>query len=179
MTRRTTRATRRRFGRGRAAGVLALALVLANCSGAAETPVFYRDLAAPGATLDAGAALTLINQYRAKEGVPALMLDPALVAIAKEQADRLAAEDSVRLSLTAGRTLAARLEAAGYPAGGAVRNVSAGYRTLAEAFSGWRELKTHNANMLSPRARRFGIATAYAPNSRYKVYWTAIFAEGG
>ena len=60
-----------------------------------------------------------------------------------------------------------------------MENVSAGYRTLAEAFSGWRELERHNANMLAPGARRFGIAARYAPDSKYKVYWTAIFAEGG
>ena len=60
---------------------------------------------------------------------------------------------------------------------GAQANLSAGYHTLAEAFSGWRDSPAHNAVMLAPRATRMGIATAYAPNSKYKVYWALLVAE--
>ena len=157
---------------------LAVLLGIAGCrSEPPAEPVIYRDLGRAGVDLDPAAALGLVNDYRAKEGVGRLALDPALVAIAAEEAARLAARDSIRLSLAAEHRLEARLAAAGYESAGAVQNVSAGYRTLAEAFSGWRELTTHNANMLSPTANRFGIATAYAPNSKYKVYWVAVFAD--
>lgn len=56
-------------------------------------------------------------------------------------------------------------------------NLSAGYRTLAEAFSGWRDSPEHNAVMLAPGATRMGIATAYAPGSKYKVYWALLVAK--
>ena len=56
-------------------------------------------------------------------------------------------------------------------------NLSAGYHTLAEAFSGWRESAPHDATMLDPRATRMGIATAYAPGSKYKVYWALLTAK--
>jgi uncharacterized protein YkwD len=56
-------------------------------------------------------------------------------------------------------------------------NLSAGYHTLAEAFSGWRESPPHDATMLDPRATRMGIATAYAPGSKYKVYWALLTAK--
>jgi uncharacterized protein YkwD len=59
----------------------------------------------------------------------------------------------------------------------AVENVSAGYHTLAEAFSGWRDSPAHNKNMLNPAMRRMGIATAYAPGSKYKVYWALIMTD--
>ncbi|MEW5421729.1 CAP domain-containing protein [Amorphus sp. 3PC139-8] len=155
--------------------LLPLAL-LAACAKAPEQPAFYRDLGGASAHIDAQSALNLINSYRANNGLPTLTLDPALTGVAQEQADLLAARDSVQLSLAGERKLDARLDAAGYHAASAVENVSAGYRTVAEAFSGWRELKTHNANMLKPDATRFGIATAYAPGSKYKVFWAAIFA---
>jgi uncharacterized protein YkwD len=47
---------------------------------------------------------------------------------------------------------------------------------LAEAFSGWRESPQHNRVLLDSRATRIGIATAYAPNSKYKVYWALAVA---
>ena len=56
-------------------------------------------------------------------------------------------------------------------------NLSAGYHTLAEAFSGWRESAPHDATMLAPRATKMGIATAYAPGSKYKVYWALLTAR--
>ena len=65
--------------------------------------------------------------------------------------------------------------ASGYPGHVAVENVSAGYHTLAEAFSGWRDLPPHKANMLKNGVTKLGIAASYAPNTKYKVFWTLIF----
>ncbi len=48
---------------------------------------------------------------------------------------------------------------------------------MAEAFSGWRESPQHDRTMLAPSATRLGIATAYAPGSKYKVYWALIVAS--
>jgi uncharacterized protein YkwD len=73
--------------------------------------------------------------------------------------------------------LTRRLGASGYPATVAVENVSAGYHTLAEAFSGWRDSPPHRANMLSRDVTKLGIAASYAPNTKYKVFWTLILAS--
>jgi len=59
----------------------------------------------------------------------------------------------------------------------AVENVSAGYHTLAEAFSGWRDSPPHKANMLKNGVTKLGIAATYAPNTKYKVFWTLILAS--
>jgi len=72
--------------------------------------------------------------------------------------------------------LAKRLTGAGYQANVAVENVSAGYHTLAEAFSGWRDSPPHKANMLKGGVTKIGIAASYAPNTKYKVFWTMILA---
>jgi uncharacterized protein YkwD len=68
------------------------------------------------------------------------------------------------------------MKAAGFDPKITVENVSAGYHTLAEAFSGWRDSPPHRANMLKDGVTRIGIAAVYTPNSKYKVYWALILA---
>src|SRR2546425_914892 len=68
------------------------------------------------------------------------------------------------------------LLAQGYRAATAAENIGAGYHTLAEAFSGWRDSPSHRANMLLTGATRMGIAAVYAPKSKYKVFWALILA---
>ena len=43
---------------------------------------------------------------------------------------------------------------------GGEANLSAGYRRLAEAFSGWRDSPQHDRVMKDAKAKRMGIATA-------------------
>ncbi|MEI2386610.1 CAP domain-containing protein [Breoghania sp. JC706] len=157
-----------------AAGVVLLA---AGCGPEAPvTPSFYVDLGHSGASVDVAAARTMISTYREKNGAPALAVDPELTKVAEAQAREMAAAQSVDVSLAKGKAARARLDAAGYPKGPVVANVSAGYRRLAEAFSGWRDSPQHNANMLDKRMTRMGIATAYAPGSKYKVFWSLVLA---
>jgi uncharacterized protein YkwD len=157
--------------------VLALG-VLAGC--AADTvpkaePSFYRDLAQPGARLDAVAAASMISGYRSNNGLPAVTLDPELTRLAEAQAALMAKRD--RLDHNTGKPFVARLKASGYDAKRAAENIGAGYHTLAEAFSGWRDSAPHRANMLLAGATRIGIAAVYTPSSKYKVYWALILAE--
>ncbi len=157
--------------------ILALA-ALAGCAGdfvPKEQPSFYRNLAQPGAELDAAAAASMISGYRTNNGLPAVTLDPALTRLAQAQAAIMAKRD--RLDHNAGKPFVARLKASGYDAKRAAENIGAGYHTLAEAFSGWRDSAPHRANMLLAGATRIGIAAVYTPTSKYKVYWTLILAE--
>jgi uncharacterized protein YkwD len=152
-------------------------LALAGCSNfmSANQPSFYRDLAEPGARLDAAAAASMISGYRTNNGLPAVTLDPKLTYLAEAQAEIMARRD--KLDHDAGKSFAARLKGSGYDAKTAAENIGAGYHTLAEAFSGWRDSKPHRANMLLKGATRMGIAAIYTPQSKYKVYWTLILAE--
>jgi uncharacterized protein YkwD len=153
-------------------------LALAGC-GADFTPTnqpsFYRDLASPGARLDADAAASMISGYRTNNGLPAVTLDPKLTFLAEAQAEIMAKRD--KLDHNAGKPFVVRLRASGYDAKTAAENIGAGYHTLAEAFSGWRDSKPHRANMLLTGATRMGIAAVYTPGSKYKVYWALILAE--
>jgi cysteine-rich secretory family protein len=137
-------------------------------------PSFYRSLAAPGAALDAHAAASMISGYRHNNGLPAVTLDPNLMAMAQEQARVMAARNT--LDHSAGRSFKERIKASGFDAKVAAENIGAGYYTLAEAFSGWRESPPHRANMLLREATHMGIAAAYAPGSKYKVFWSLVLA---
>ena len=94
--------------------------------------------------------------------------------LADDQARAIAARD--KLDHNVGRGFHERMQAFGYGARAAAENVSAGYHTFDEAFSGWRDSPPHRANMLLKDATLMGIAAAYSPSSKYKVFWTLIVA---
>jgi uncharacterized protein YkwD len=156
------------------------ALTLAGCAGAdtaapKSEPSFYKSLAQPGAQVDSAAAASMITGYRSNNGLPAVTIDPELTRLAQAQAEIMAKRD--KLDHNAGKPFVGRLKAQGYAARTAAENISAGYHTLAEAFSGWRDSPPHKANMLLKDATRMGIAAVYTPSSKYKVYWALILAE--
>src|SRR5205814_5046413 len=162
------------------AALVLLAGALAGCFQSAAPPPepsFYRSLASPGADLDAAAAQSMISGYRQNNGLSAVELDPALMQMAQEQARIMAARD--KLDHGAGRSFNERIKASGFSAKFAAENIGAGYHTLAEAFSGWRDSPSHRINMLLPGATRMGIAAVYAPGSKYKVFWSMILAAPG
>jgi len=154
-----------------------LILLLAGCAGEApvETPAMYVNMADPGAHLDPVAAASMISQYRQNNGLGTVAVDPDLMKLAEAQSTVMAAQNKLDHDVRA--PLAKRLSGAGYPATVAVENVSAGYHTLAEAFSGWRDSPPHKANMLKNGVTKLGIAASYAPNTKYKVFWTLILAS--
>jgi uncharacterized protein YkwD len=161
----------------RAAAALFPILLLAGCASDApvsQVPSMYIDMAAAGAQLDPVAAATMISQYRQNNGLGTVEVDPELMKLAESQSRVMA--DKNKLDHDVRAPLAKRLTGAGYQAAVAVENVSAGYHTLAEAFSGWRDSPPHQANMLKGGVTKIGIAASYAPNTKYKVFWTMILA---
>ena len=163
------------------AAALLLPSMLAACAGEPVPPqvqpTFYQDLASPGAAVDESRAVEMISAYRAKSGAGPLSLDPELSRIAAAYAREIAAADRMSHSLTEEAKLGNRLRAEGYAFVAAGENIAAGYRTLAEAFSGWRDSPRHDRGMKDPEMTVMGIGTAYNPNSKYKVFWCLILAK--
>src|SRR5581483_1892045 len=139
-----------------------------------EQPSFYRSLAAPGAELDANAAASMISGYRQNNGLDGLTIDAELMHLASLQAQAMAKRDKLDHNVIG--PFKDRMRKSGFDAKLGAENISAGYHTLAEAFSGWRDSPPHKANMLLKGATRMGIAAVYAPTSKYKVYWALIVA---
>jgi uncharacterized protein YkwD len=166
----------------RTARLLAAMLVAGSLAGCFTTdqdpptagqPTFYRSMAQAGAELDVAAAQSMISGYRHNNGLGAVTIDPELTRLAQEHTRTMVARNKLDHDL--GRPFQERIKS-GYNAKAAVENVSAGYHTLAEAFSGWRDSPPHRANMLNKNVTRMGIAAMYAPGSKYKVFWTLILA---
>jgi len=158
-------------------GFLLGAVALAGCTNNAPPsgqPSFYIDLAQPGTVLDANAAQSMISGFRGNNGLGPVTIDPDLMRLASDQAQAMAARD--KLDHDAAHPFPERLRKSGYNASVAVENIGAGYHTLAEAFSGWRDSPPHRANMLNSGVTRMGIAAVYTPKSKYKVYWSLIMA---
>ena len=152
-------------------------LALGGCAAEAplkEEPAFYLSMAHGGAKVDPVVAASMISGYRQNNGLGSVVVDPALMTLAESQSMAMASRNKLDHDVTA--PLAKRLNASGYPATSAVENVSAGYHTLAEAFSGWRDSPPHRENMLLRGATRMGIAAVYTPKSKYKVFWALILA---
>jgi uncharacterized protein YkwD len=156
---------RNQLGWGPAAG-MALAVVaalLAACAGDRDQPSgepsFYKSLAGPNVELDAATAASMISGYRRNNGLSAVEIDPGLMQLAEEQARAMAERNKLGHDVRA--AFKTRLVNGGYGGRLAVENVSAGYHTLAEAFSGWRDSPPHRANMLqngvTPHGHRRGL----------------------
>lgn len=144
-------------------------LLLSSCSTPpADRPIdsMYVRLEQNGTSLDPVSALGLINAYRNKKGLPPLQLDADMMKAAEVSAGKAAAEDRStfgempQLPASGGRSAHIKL--------------SAGYLTLAEAFSGWRDVPLYDRAMLSPQARFLGVAAIRAPGAKYRVYWALV-----
>jgi uncharacterized protein YkwD len=160
-------------------GVLAGAAALAGCtsdnSPPAGLPSFYQSMATADAKLDANTAQSMISGYRGNNGLGPVTIDPELMTLASEQAHAMAARDTLDHSVW--RPFQERIQRSSFDAAVAVENIGAGYQTLAEAFSGWRDSPPHRANMLNRDVTKMGIAAVYAPQSKYKVFWSLILAK--
>ncbi|MDR3496399.1 MAG: CAP domain-containing protein [Ancalomicrobiaceae bacterium] len=154
------------------------AILLGSCSSTPErvpVPPFYERLDQTQRPVDPASSLGMLNQYRGNNGLRPLVWNQTLARVAKSAAEKMAAAGKVLGPAEV--NLAGELSASGYRPKSYVANLSAGYRTFAEAFSGWRELKDNNAHMLDGRGVEIGLATAYVPGSKYRVFWALVIAE--
>ena len=165
------------FRTARALTLCSLTAGLIGCSNdykPSGQPSFYRSMAAADAELDAKAAASMISGFRRNNGLGIVTLDDHLMKMAQEQARAMASKN--RFEHDAAGPFAQRVKRSGYDAKVAVENIGAGYHTLAEAFSGWRDSPPHRANMLHSGVTKMGIAAVYSPNSKYKVFWALVLA---
>jgi uncharacterized protein YkwD len=162
----------------RLCAALGAAALLAGCVAQAPppaaTPAMYRSLASADARVDEAEAADLFNGHRRLKGLPPMSPDPALARIAAEAARELADLDQPSAKVAA--HIRAALKQAGIPMAHAGENLSGGYYSLADAFSGWRGAPRQERVIAMRGATRFGIASAYAPGSKYKVYWALVVA---
>jgi hypothetical protein len=145
--------------RKRTIKLLAIIGIVAMCGGAH----------AEGLTAAAQAA---ISRYRADHGLPAVTPDARLMALAGEQARAMAKAGVLEHNVD--RPFEARIVR--YDPSVAVENIAAGTTTFAATLELWKHSPGHDANLRRDGVTRFGIASAAAPDSKYKVFWSLIMA---
>ena len=145
---------------------LVAGLTLAACSmGGASAPIALSPglsarMDQPGASLDRAQAISMINAYRATNGLPALTPDAALDGTAQALANQYAQTGTPPRA----------------PQELTVMKLSAGYATFAETFSGWRNSPA-DAVALKATAGKAGIAMAYNGSSTYGVHWVLVLDD--
>jgi uncharacterized protein YkwD len=159
----------------RLGGALALLLAVAFSGTFVATP-------RPAAALDAQeqAFLTLINNYRAANGLGALSTNAQLEAAADWMSNDMAAKNYFSHTDSLGRDPFQRMAAFGYDYNTwKGENLAAGSETAQAAFDLWKNSPGHDANMLNANFTVIGIARAYGANSSYGWYWTTNFGGQG
>ena len=127
--------------------------------------------------------LSLLNDYRAENGLPPLVLSDA-ATIAAEKHNR----DLARYGYTGHKTKESdhyesgsrswdRMEAEGYPEEAASgENLAYGQDTPKQAIEAWKDSEEgHNENMLDERWKVVGISHVEAPDGEYDHYWATDF----
>jgi hypothetical protein len=119
--------------------------------------------------------LTLINNYRAQNGVGPLQVSPKLQQAAQWMSSDLAAKNYFSHTDSLGRDPFQRMAAFGYSYYPAGENIAAGNSGAQATFNQWQASSGHNQNMLNPGYKAIGIGRAYNANSTYRWYWTTDF----
>ncbi|MER5295538.1 CAP domain-containing protein [Streptomyces pharetrae] len=137
------------------------------------TALWARPLTPGGLARTAGEVVDLTNHERARAGLRALSVDPALTSAAQaHSADMVARDFYAHTSPDGGRPWD-RAAAAGSGLRSIGENIACGQRSPAEVVTGWMNSPGHRANILEPDFTRIGVG--FAGGGRAGTYWTQVF----
>jgi len=148
---------------------LTFAAGVAGC--ATHAPVKVSNV--PGADQTA-AALPLVNALRAKNGLPALSVDPAATAAALYQAKRMASAGKMQHLIGTGDDFGVRVKASGVKLP-AAENIAAEQHDVGAAVTAWINSPKHLHNMLGNYGG-LGVAVAHASASGDTPYWAMVLS---
>jgi hypothetical protein len=126
-------------------------------------------LSAPAMAAESPAEL--ISGFRVKHGEVRVVRDATLDRIALEQAQAMAAKDTLShevLGPFPGRIAPAR-------AGRAAENIAYGYESFEKTLRQWVDSSVHRKNLLLHNASRVGIASAKGASGK-RTYWAMVIA---
>lgn len=161
----------------RHAVMLALLFILSACGaltggGDLEQPTVLTPVA-----VDTGAMISMLNDYRQKNGRVALALDPRLNDVSQDMAHHIAKRDSMETQAHSAFGLSQRLDKARYANYAGAENLGAGYASLTAAFDGWKGSAGHNKNLLNPYVTRVGIARVNRSNGKWRNFWVMTLSR--
>lgn len=117
--------------------------------------------------------IKLVNQERAKEGLPALQYDANIEKAALVRAK----ETEISFSHTRpnGSTFSTALKENGVSFKGAGENIAWGQRSPEEVMKGWMNSPGHRANIMNKNFTRIGVG--HYQNNAGVNYWTQLFTN--
>lgn len=161
------------------ATLLVVAMLLGSARSVAALPSLPITPTTSGgycADAEENAFLGLINQYRAANGLGALVHTQTLGAAAEHHSVDMATNNYFSHPLLDGTSVAQNIANHGYPDRSTWgENIAAGNESAAATFEQWRTSPPHNANMLNPSFGAIGIGRAYGASSSFGTYWTTVF----
>jgi uncharacterized protein YkwD len=122
------------------------------------------------------AFMSILNDYRAANQLPPVIIDSSLQAAAEWMSTDMGEENYFDHDDSLGRDPWTRLCDFNYCYNTwKGENIAAGYTTGADVFEGWRASSGHNRNMLGVHYVVMGLARVHTPGSTYGWYWTNDF----
>ena len=120
----------------------------------------------------------LINEQRALNGLPALIVRPQLTAAARGHSLDMACNNYFSHTGSDGSTSRDRVLREGYYATWVGENIYGGQLSTADSVvTWWMNSTPHRANILNVNYYSIGIGYVNVSNSMYQKYWTANFAQ--
>lgn len=117
--------------------------------------------------------MTLINQYRQQNNIPALSLQTQLIKAATLMSRNMATQGFFDHTDPSGRNPFQRMVDCGHTSpGGKGENIAAGRQDAATTLTDWKNSPSHNRLLLDGQFRFAGIARVGNPSSQYRWYWT-------
>ena len=142
-------------------------------NGFGANPAFPR---IPPEPLILGLALSDLNNYRAQNGLPSVILNSQLNDVSQSHAEDRAAAGKISHEGSDGKGHGDRLLTAGYKYSIAAENVASGQKSWEAVFKAWQDSPGHNANLLRDDVTEFGVAVSYNPKTSQSIYWVMLVA---
>jgi len=124
---------------------------------------------------DIGELVSLINGYRAENGLGPLVTSPALTQAAQWMSEDMAGNGYLSHTDSLGRGNLGRLAAFGYDCTAyntwCGESLAAGTATAWETLDAWRKSPAHNDLLLNADFAALGVGCAYNGGSTYRWYW--------
>jgi len=122
--------------------------------------------------------LAAVNRERAAKGVPPLKREPRLDRAAQAHADDMWKRSYYSHDTPEGKSVMARVQAAGYIAYEAGENIARGQFSIEEVMKGWMGSPQHREHLLSPDISDVGFGVAFGRDSTgYIILWVQDFAR--
>jgi uncharacterized protein YkwD len=122
--------------------------------------------------------LKLMNQERAKQGVPELKSQPQLAAAALAHSNDMACRGFFSHTNPDGKTPFDRISAQSYDYRAASENIYGGdsnFYSPTEAIKNWLNSPPHKKNMLNPVYTEVGVGAVYLAGTKWGGYMTVVF----